>query len=185
MDGNHSLTSCWWAKIFELIFHCLMALGDIMKKLIALLACAALLAGCSTTQSKFYEDPTAPQDTFLCRAYLDTDDVQYRADVAKELSRRGLTDQQCRDKVAGHTAALVGIALLGTALAVGAAASSGGGYSAPYYSGGGYGYAWDQFYNVSYRLIWRCRSRANGQFVPDSYCAGKAKSDFTWPGYSA
>lgn len=155
-----------------------------MKKLIALFACTALLAGCSTTQSKFYEDPTAPQDTFLCRAYLETEDAKYQADVAKELSRRGLTEQECRDKVAGHTAALVGIALLGTALAAGAAASSGGGYSAPTYYGR-YGYAWDQFYDANYRLIWRCRNKANGQFIPDHYCASYLKSDHTWPGYAA
>lgn len=154
-----------------------------MKRLIASIVCAALLAGCSTTQSKFYADPTAPQDTFLCRAFFETDDAQYQADIAKELARRGITEQECKQKVDTHTGALIGLALIGTAVAIGAAANSGGGYSAPTY--GRYGYAWDQFYDGYYRLTWRCRSKANGRFVEDYYCAGMAKSDHTWPGYSA
>jgi hypothetical protein len=40
---------------------------------------------------------------------------------------------------------------------------------------------WDQFYNQYGILIWRCRSTASGQFATDSTCAGKRKSDSTWP----
>tara|TARA_A100001391_G_scaffold51157_1_gene31207 strand:- start:12327 stop:12794 length:468 start_codon:yes stop_codon:yes gene_type:complete len=155
-----------------------------MKRLIAIFACASLLAGCATTQSNFYADPTAPQDTFLCRAFLETDDAQYHADIAKELSRRGIADYECKQKVDAHTGAMVGLAVLGTVVAVGVAANSGGGYSAPTYYGR-YGYAWDQFYDANYRLIWRCRNKANGQFIADHNCASYEKSDHTWPGYSA
>lgn len=49
--------------------------------------------------------------------------------------------------------------------------------------GAGYGeeYEWDQFYDSSYNLTWRCRSVQTGRFASNDKCKDKFKSDMTWP----
>lgn len=44
-------------------------------------------------------------------------------------------------------------------------------------------WAWDQFYNDQYDLIWRCRGKQTGQFAPDQKCQWDIRADTTWPGY--
>ncbi len=61
----------------------------------------------------------------------------------------------------------------------------GGGGGDEYDYSGSSGYAWDQHYGGYGTLIWRCRDKSNGQWAPDSKCAGKPKNDNTWPGKSA
>ena len=76
--------------------------------------------------------------------------------------------------------------IVATAAAAGgiAAANSTNGGAEEYYSGG-YGVAWDQFYDQNYQLIWSCRDKATGQFVYDYQCGGQAMVDTTWPGWRA
>jgi hypothetical protein len=96
---------------------------------------AVLLAGCATSPSRFYADPTKPDDTSLCRVALDTSsDPSYRADVAQELLRRGLTVEACQTKINTQTAVVVGAALVGLTTAAIIACNNG---SCPSGGGGG------------------------------------------------
>lgn len=118
-----------------------------MKYTIHVVALAALLSGCATAPKDFYEDPTKPKDTPLCRAFLETTDPTFKRDTAAELDRRGLTLEQCQNMVAMETAAVVGIAAVATGVAVVAACQNGCGapnyttsaYSADYDCAGGGG----------------------------------------------
>jgi len=69
------------------------------------------------------------------------------------------------------------LAVVGTVAVVNAYAENGGGLG----GGGDYSWAWDQFYDQYYNLVWRCRGMQTGQFANDYQCASKIKSDFTWP----
>jgi hypothetical protein len=107
-----------------------------MRYFIALAACSALLlAGCATSPKKFYEDPSKPDDTSLCRAAMDAGaDAKFRHDVADELVRRGMTAESCQAKVNTQDAVIVGAAIigLGTAAVIacsdGRSCGGGGGY---------------------------------------------------------
>ena len=71
------------------------------------------------------------------------------------------------------------------AVAVAAVARGGGG------GGGGNSYsnaaavdsewAWDQFYNEHYQLVWACRGIQTGQFADQWRCQYKSMNDLTWP----
>jgi hypothetical protein len=102
--------------------------GQIMKYLtwLGLIPTIALaLSGCAVTPKNFYEDPSKAKDTALCRAMLETTDPEFRNDTASEVMRRGLTLEECRNKVAMETAAIIGIAAVATGVAVVAACSNG------------------------------------------------------------
>lgn len=77
----------------------------------------------------------------FCRTYLEAarnGQQRFAGDVAREAVRRGLTLEECQNKVATENGVLIATALVGTAIGVGIACSngcSGGGYSAPYYRG--------------------------------------------------
>lgn len=100
---------------------------------------AMLLTGCAVTPKSFYADPSGVKDTPLCRAIVEAmaqGNSQFARDTAAEADRRGLTLEQCRTKIAQEDAAIVGIALVGTAVGVAMACSNGcatGGYNAPAY----------------------------------------------------
>lgn len=153
-----------------------------MKTLLSALALTLLASACTTTAA--YDVASLPnKDTGdLCRIVAENPDQNFRRAAAELLVKRGTTVERCRRLIQSDKAMLAAaVAVGGAALAAGAA-SSGGGY---YPSYGSYGVAWDQFYNEYYQLIWRCRDRSNGQFVPDTYCSGQAMVDSTWPGWSA
>jgi hypothetical protein len=97
-----------------------------MKHLAHFAVCLALvLTGCATSPKKFYEDPTKPDDTSLCRAALDpAAEYQFRVDASTELVRRGLTAEACQAKIDTQNAVIVGAALVGTVAAVAVACSS-------------------------------------------------------------
>ena len=63
-------------------------------------------------------------------------------------------------------------------IAVGVVAAAGAGGSNNYSSG----YAWDQFYDGNYNLVWRCRDKSTGQFAYNSACSGQYQNDNTWTG---
>jgi hypothetical protein len=95
-------------------------------KIYAIAAALALtLSGCATAPKDFYADPTKPKDTALCRAALETSDPVFQRDAAAELARRGLTAEECQNRVAMETAAIVGIAAVATGVAVVAACQNG------------------------------------------------------------
>lgn len=100
-------------------------------------ALALVVSACATTPKSFYENPAKAGDTALCRAVLETKDPAFQKDAFAEVARRGITLEQCQNKVAMETAALVGMAAVATGVAVVAACSNGcggGGYTAPGYS---------------------------------------------------
>jgi|TARA_A100001391_G_scaffold111858_1_gene75179 hypothetical protein len=106
-----------------------------MKRAIFLALLASTVSGCSgsLSQTKFYNDPSASADTFLCKGFYETDDIQFKVDIAAELMKRGLTPADCEEKISAHNTAMVGMALVGSAAAIAVAANSGSGgsYSAP------------------------------------------------------
>lgn len=104
-----------------------------LKRSMVALGAISLLAACATPPKDFYADPTKPKDTALCRAHLESQDPQFKGDTAIELTRRGLTLEECQNRVAMETAAVVGIAAVATGVAVAAACSNG--CSGPAYYG--------------------------------------------------
>lgn len=110
-------------------------MGASMKYAVQIAALAMLLSGCATAPKDFYADPSKPKDTTLCRTFLETQDLKYKADIGTELGRRGLSIEECQNRVNMETAAVVGIAAVATGVAVIAACQNGGcaggGYSAP------------------------------------------------------
>lgn len=101
------------------------------RKIIAGLALASMLAGCSATPGAFYANPSKPGATALCRSFLETHNSEFRGDVASELDRRGLTLEDCERRVATENVALAAIAV--TAVGVGVAAACSNGCAAPRY----------------------------------------------------
>ena len=80
------------------------------------------------------------------------------------------------------------VAILGAVLLVAAASRSGssGGGGGQYNSDAtDYDWAWDEFYNQSYQLVWACRGKQTGQFAMQDKCAYKPQNDFTWPAKTA
>ncbi|WP_157038040.1 MULTISPECIES: hypothetical protein [Chelativorans] len=150
-----------------------------MQKLTITAVLALGLAGCATTSYNVDELPT--KDTrALCRIVAEHPNQEYKAEAVKLLAKRGATPERCVRLIQADNAMITGIAVAGAAVAVGAAANNGGYYTPRYRA---YGVAWDQFQNEYYQTTWRCRDRANGQFVPDYQCSHLAMVDSTWPGW--
>ena len=107
-----------------------------MKLLAVVPALALVVSACAVTPKTFYEDPTKVKDTALCRAMIETADPAFRQDAFDEVSRRGLTIDECQNRVAMETAAIVGIAAVATGVTVAAACANGCGapaYQPTYY----------------------------------------------------
>ncbi len=125
------------------------------------------------------------------------DAENYFNKVAAELRQRGRTEDWCvtrRKEMQEQrdTWAAIGV----VALLVGAAA-----YAAkapPSRSGSGNvstlvdalptsdtDWAWDEFYDDRWVLIWRCRGKQTLQWAPDDKCLLKPKIDSQWPRKSA
>lgn len=118
----------------------------ILKNITALVAVTALLSGCAASSKTFYASPAKVKDTQLCRTFLEAaekGDQQFAYDTAQEAGRRGLTLEECQNKVATENGVLVATALVATAVGVGIACQngcSGGGYSPSYASSAGTDY---------------------------------------------
>ncbi len=94
-------------------------------RIIAAATMAFALAACATPPKDFYADPTKPKDTALCRAHLESTDPQFKYDTGLELAGRGLTLEECQNRVTMETVAIVGIAAVATGVAVAAACQNG------------------------------------------------------------
>ena len=111
-----------------------------MKSFAIAAALVVALSGCATAPKDFYADPSKPKDTALCRAVMETLDPQFQRDAAAELTKRGLTAEECQNRVAMETAAIVGIAAVATGAAVAAACQNGCAAPRPAYAYSGTDY---------------------------------------------
>lgn len=93
-----------------------------LHPLTALLTCFAL-SGCAVSPERYYEDPAAIGDTSLCRVFEGDEAQSFKNDVANELIGRGLTAQDCQDKINSENTALLLVAGAAT-VAVGVVACS-------------------------------------------------------------
>ncbi len=159
------------------------------RRLVSLLVVFSLFA-CSSTPQQFAEKRYSLSEANLCRTYKEAQekgDYSFSRDVKTEIDRRNITPQQCESAMTKQSVGAA-LAVVGAALVVGAAARSrGGGGGAPsnqYAATTDYDWAWDQFHNQYYQLVWACRGRQTGQFAPNEKCAYKPQNDFTWPGYA-
>ncbi|AOF94069.1 hypothetical protein BSY16_4069 (plasmid) [Sinorhizobium sp. RAC02] len=99
------------------------------------LSCA--LMGCATSYSEFRKNPHKVSKAALCRTFIETRDQGYLIDLTAELARRGINPLECHQMVQQQNqaaAAVVGLALIGTAVAVCANNNCGRPYY-PAYSG--------------------------------------------------
>jgi len=110
-------------------FRSLLGLASVMS---------LALAGCAVSPEKFYSDPGGAKNTSVCRAYFDAvrdGRNQYAADLWREISRRRVSEAECKNLVASENVAVGAIALVGTGILVAAACKdgcpSGGGGAAP------------------------------------------------------
>ena len=102
------------------------------------LVASFVLSGCSTTQAQFEKNPKAISKGALCRTFLESGDLYFRKSLEGELLRRNLNPYDCPAMVQQQNqaaAAIVAVALIGTAVAVCANNDCGGGSSYPSYRG--------------------------------------------------
>ncbi|WP_082476995.1 hypothetical protein [Rhizobium sp. Leaf371] len=80
------------------------------------------LASCTTiTQAEFTKNPKAVSQASLCRTFLQAMDPVFQQQIAVELNRRGIQTYDCPAMVQQQdqaAAAIVAVALIGTAVAV-------------------------------------------------------------------
>jgi len=79
------------------------------------------LASCVSSQAEFYRAPHKVPKASLCRTFIETRDQQYLMDLTGELARRGISPIECKMMVQQQNqaaAALVAVAIVGTAVAV-------------------------------------------------------------------
>ncbi|WP_333631695.1 hypothetical protein [Agrobacterium cavarae] len=109
------------------------------------LVLSCLLAACTTSREAFKANPKSIDKPTLCRTFLQSQDPPFQQDILKELNRRGVQAYDCPQMVQNQdqaAAALVAVALVGTAVAVCANNNCGGGGYPPYrrYPGNCYSY---------------------------------------------
>lgn len=97
-----------------------------------------VLSACAASPKTFYANPSSVKDTTLCRTYIDAANAgneQFARDTAAEARGRGLTFEQCQNKVNTENAVLAGMAVVAVGAGALAACSNGGcsGYQAPAY----------------------------------------------------
>lgn len=159
-----------------------------MKRFISTLVSFSLLVGCAVGPQQFAEKRYTLRPDELCRAHeaaQKDNNYSFLTDIEQELSNRGISPFECADilKDSNRKAAGVAIAILGI-LAVAAAAKSGGSGGnnyQPITSSQDHDWAWDQFYNERFDLVWACRGKQTGRFSELSRCDYKSKIDSTWP----
>jgi hypothetical protein len=96
------------------------------------LGVSTILSGCSTTQAQFEKNPQGISKGAICRAFLESGDPYFRKNLEMELVRRNVNPYDCPAMVLAQNqaaAAIVAVALVGTAVAVCANNDCGGGSS--------------------------------------------------------
>ena len=159
---------------------------NVRKVCVVIVACIAV-AGCSSNPKEFAEKRYSLSNANVCRTQSEaykSGNYQFASEVQSELNRRGLNAAKCESEMTSQSAGAA-VAILGAVLLVAAASKGGGGggqYNSPVTD---YDWAWDQFYNQSYQLVWVCRGKQTGEFATQDKCAYKPQNDFTWPSKSA
>lgn len=159
------------------------------SSVVALLTAAALASGCAISPEQFARQKHTLRIDEVCRGYLkavETSNWAFHSDIAEELDRRQVSRYDCsrivkesNDQAAGAlTAVLLGAAIIAVAANSG---GGGGGYANPYAPVHDYDWAWDQFFNENYALVWACRGKQSGQFAALEKCSYKFQNDHTWP----
>lgn len=158
-----------------------------IKRFTASLVVSSLITGCAVSPQQFAEKRQSLRPDELCRtreAAERKNNFSFLSEIDQELTRRGISPNECSDivKKSNSNAAGAAVVILG-ALAIAAAAKSGGygGNSYQPNTNTDYDWAWDQFYNSQYNLVWACRGIQTGQFAELYRCNYKAKNDNTWP----
>ena len=159
------------------------------KFVIFIISISLVVSGCASTQYGFMTNTSNLDDLDVCQNYVkDFEKIQQRHEnddeseriylntLLLEVNKRGLSPSYCANIVSERDSEVVdGVVAVGALLVfIALAVAAGGG-------GSSQGYAWDQFYDEHYNLIWRCRDKSNGEFAYDSHCSGLTKSDSTWP----
>ncbi|SEH78648.1 hypothetical protein SAMN05216228_1008107 [Rhizobium tibeticum] len=116
-----------------------MNLG-IWARRVGAVAISLALASCTTTQAEFSKKPEAVSKAALCRTLMETKDQAFYQSLLGELARRKIDPLECYQMVQQQNqaaAALVALAVVGTAVAVCANNNCGGGnyYSPSRYPG--------------------------------------------------
>jgi hypothetical protein len=102
------------------------------------LGMSTVLSGCSTTQTQFQKNPKGVSKGVLCRTFLESGDPYFRKELETEMVHRGVNPYECPAMVQQQNqaaAAIVAVALIGTAVAVCANNDCGGDSSYPSYRG--------------------------------------------------
>lgn len=121
------------------------------------------LASCVSSQAEFYKAPQRVSKAALCRTFIETREQNYLIDLTTELARRGINPLECHQMVQQQNqaaAAVIGLALIGTAVAVCANNNCGGPYY-PSYSG-----------NCQYSWQYDSRGRRCGRRAADQRAGG-------------
>lgn len=124
--------------------------------------------------------------------YKKTGRTVFFASTIAELERRGKNVDWCVKRREEQSNLVAGVVAVGAVVGLAAIAAKGGG-RAPAPAAGvapqsstrsvtDYQWDWDQFYDETGALIWRCRGVQSGQFYHDVQCAGLAQLDTRWPG---
>jgi len=153
-----------------------------------------ILASCAASPERFYRERSSLSAETLCRTYdaaIKKSDLTLAGDASQELSTRlGISTNDCPALVSAQNAKIAaGIIAAAAITAVAIAASKkkhhgGGGYypAAASNSTFDHEWDWDQFYGENGELMAACRGVQSGQFAEQWRCAGKAQSDWRWPG---
>lgn len=123
----------YWGLFLTIVY--LRVLGAL------LISCA--ISACTTSREAFNANPKSIDKPTLCRTYLQSQEPVFQQDILKELNRRGVQAYDCPQMVQNQdaaAAALVAVALVGTAVAVCANNNCGGGYPTRSYPGNCYSY---------------------------------------------
>lgn len=114
--------------------------SDFLARLSMAVTMAFVLSSCTTTQAEFRKKPEAVSKSALCRTFITNTDLAFTQELTAELARRRIDPIECVNMVQQENqaaAAIVAVALVGTAVAVCANNNCGGGsyYPARTYTG--------------------------------------------------
>ena len=121
-------------------------------------------------------NPSKVGNISLCRTYLKTDNAEFKKDISRELSKRGLQKSNCASLVNKQNTQIV-VGAVVAAAAIYCAVECGNTGAGTYHNAAD----WDQFYDEKFQLVWACRDITSGRFANSNNCAGLPKTDVRWP----